>query len=395
MAPTDIEQLERMLSEERPEPDADAAQRIDARVRAVRERRRLPSLSWPTMRQLSFGGAAATLLIGLAVGVGQIGEDESTSVQSPPDGTALEEQDSSGGGVVANEAAPSPPVVSVAPTAGDTAAKSGTNLRKSRELGAASGAEPVLTDDVGGGSTSLQSPGGNGLAPGQDERVVERSATITISGDPSEVREMADQIVAITDRLGGIVVSASVDEHPDRPRESNANLEIAVPVERLDQALADISEVGSVETRTQSDLDVTSEAVSVKTSLRNARETRNALRVRLEQATDPVEIEEIRVQIERAERRVASRKADVQRLANRTQFARVYVGVVGNGHGTGDDGNWSLGDAWDDAVEVLRTMAGVGLITAAIAIPLALLLTLIYLVTARQRRRSRESALDE
>ena len=92
---------------------------------------------------------------------------------------------------------------------------------------------------------------------------------------------------------------------------------------------------------------------------------------------------------------MASRKADVQRLANRTQFARVYVGVVGNGHGAGDDGDWSLGDAWDDAVEVLRTMAGVGLVTAAIAIPLALLLTLIYLVSARQRRRSRESALDE
>lgn len=373
MAPTEIEQLERMLAEERPAPDPDAIARIDERVRKAREPRRwqrLPSL--PSARRLSYAGAAATLLVGLVIGVGQVAEDGEPAGTAPVDNALT----SSG----APEAAAPPPealeTLSDQTREFDQGRKSGPRI------------EPGVASDA-----ILPPVAGGGLAPGQDDRVVERSASITVSGDPEEVRAMADEVVAITDRLGGIVVSASVSDRPNRPESSSASLEIAVPVDRLDQALAEISEVGSVEAREQFDLDVTSEAVSVKNRLRNARETRNALRSRLAEATDPVEIEQLRRQIGRAERRVASRKADVKRLANRTQFARISVGITANGRG--DDGSWSIGDAWDDAVEILQTMAGAALVTTAIALPLALLITLTYLALSRTRRRSRERALDD
>jgi hypothetical protein len=377
MAPTDFEQLERMLVEERPEPDPAAAGRIDERVRKARARRRLPRLAWPSARRLTYAGAAATLLVGLVVGVGQIGDEGGPGGDMPV---------TEPGTVQATGAAEAQPEAAE-DISGFLSKKSGRATRDAARVA------PLAAGDVAADSVLPPSPGG-GLAPKQDERVVERSASMTISGDPDEVRRMADDVVEITERLGGIVISANVDERPDQPRQSTASLEIAVPVDKLDQALSEISDVGSVEARSQSDFDVTAEAVSVRNRLNNARDTLNALQARLDQATDAVEIEQLRVQIARAERRVASRKAEAQRLANRTQFARVFVGVVANGHGA-DDGDWSIGDAWDDSVDVLRTMAGIGLVTAAVVIPLALLISLVYVLTARSRRRARESALDE
>ncbi len=53
-----------------------------------------------------------------------------------------------------------------------------------------------------------------------------------------------------------------------------------------------------------------------------------------------------------------------------------------------------LGDWLDDAQDVLRDLAGVLLISAAIVIPLGILIALVWLAVSRARRRSRERALD-
>lgn len=377
MAQSDFDRLEQLLADERERPNPDQARRIDQRLEAAREREH--SRPWGSARgwverltaqRLSLAGAAATVLVGLAVGIGQLGDQGSSPGPGPVRPAALQDADS---GVGAGQ--PAEPEA-----AGSGASAVGSKVG------------PHVTRE-GGGSILPPVPAPNdGLAPGQAERAVERSAQITISGDPGEVRRMADEVVAITDRIGGIVVSASVSDRPESPAASTAWLEVAVPVERLDRALAEISDVGSVTSREQTDFDVTAEAVSAGNRLRNARETRNALRGRLEQAADSEEIASLRRRLMRAERRVAARKADVQRLANRTQFARIGVGVVGEGHGK--DGSWSLDDAWSDALEVLRTMAGVALVTTAVVLPLAILAGLIYLLARRRRGRAREAALD-
>jgi hypothetical protein len=59
-----------------------------------------------------------------------------------------------------------------------------------------------------------------------------------------------------------------------------------------------------------------------------------------------------------------------------------------------DDGSWTPGDAAHDALRVLEVIAGIALIAAAIAIPLALLGLLTALTLRYTRRRRREHALD-
>ena len=54
----------------------------------------------------------------------------------------------------------------------------------------------------------------------------------------------------------------------------------------------------------------------------------------------------------------------------------------------------SLGDWLDDAVDVLRTVAGVLLVALAVLVPLGLIAALVGWIVARVRRRRRERALD-
>ena len=64
--------------------------------------------------------------------------------------------------------------------------------------------------------------------------------------------------------------------------------------------------------------------------------------------------------------------------------------------GTPDnDGGWSLGDAADDALSVLKAVAGVLLISAAVLAPLALLAAAVTAIALAVRRRRRERALDQ
>ena len=54
----------------------------------------------------------------------------------------------------------------------------------------------------------------------------------------------------------------------------------------------------------------------------------------------------------------------------------------------------TLGDWFDDAVDVLRGVAGVLLVSAAILIPIGLIAAIVASVAMRLRRRSREKTLD-
>ena len=56
--------------------------------------------------------------------------------------------------------------------------------------------------------------------------------------------------------------------------------------------------------------------------------------------------------------------------------------------------NGTLGDWFDDAVDVLRGVAGVLLVSAAILIPIGLIAAIVAWVAMRLRRRSREKTLD-
>jgi len=82
----------------------------------------------------------------------------------------------------------------------------------------------------------------------------------------------------------------------------------------------------------------------------------------------------------------------------RTSLATLDVEVRGTGGPPAtqdaDDGAWTLGDALDDALDVLRVAAGVAIVALAAAVPLAVMLGLAVVTVGLARRRVRERALD-
>jgi hypothetical protein len=72
----------------------------------------------------------------------------------------------------------------------------------------------------------------------------------------------------------------------------------------------------------------------------------------------------------------------------------VPVSVTVTADGEPEDEGWGIGEALDDAGDVLTVAAGVALVSAAVLLPLALVIALIALGWRATLRQRRERALD-
>ena len=71
--------------------------------------------------------------------------------------------------------------------------------------------QPQSGDEAAPGAGLVEPPAArNGLVPGQDDRRVEQAAQLTLSTEPEDVPSVADDVIAVTDRYSGIVVSSQV-----------------------------------------------------------------------------------------------------------------------------------------------------------------------------------------
>jgi hypothetical protein len=227
---------------------------------------------------------------------------------------------------------------------------------------------------------------GEQLKPGH-ERVQERSASMALSTDPEDVDDVADGVVDVTDRYDGIVASSQVDSAAGRGR---ASFDLRIPTQNLQATLADLSDLAHVSSRNEGTLDITAPFVTAEERYADAKAEVDGLLDQLAEAGSPAETASIRQQLQLARQELAAARSELGALKQRAGFSRLSVTVVGNG----DGGDWSIGDAADDAVGVLEALAGAALITLAVLVPLSALLALGWLAARELRRRRREASLD-
>ncbi len=236
---------------------------------------------------------------------------------------------------------------------------------------------------------------GSPRSDARPNRKVERSASLTLAARPRDIDTVSARIQDVTRRQGGFVVSSTVSSSPDG---GGGEFELRIPTRNLDAAMAALSRLGAVRERAQSAQDITAQSVSARSRLKDARTERANLLGQLADATTLEEAEAIRARLRIVSREIEAARADVRRVNNRAAFSTVAVTLVADrsavSPGTEDDGTWSPGDAWHDALRVLEVVAGVALIALAIAIPLALVGLLAALTLRFTRRRRREHALD-
>ena len=205
------------------------------------------------------------------------------------------------------------------------------------------------------------SDGGNGgIARGTDKRLVDATAQLTLGADRSEVQDVANDVVGVTDRHQGVVLDSQIS---DDKKNARADFQLEIPYNQLDAALTDLSELGDVLSRNQAGHDITAAAVRTRRDLAGVYDRIRKARAELIRAdtTEQKQLIKARIQSLNASADALQTKlAGVQRQA---RFATVSVTVTsdrpnGSGGGSADDGNWTVGEALDDAADILQAIAG-------------------------------------
>jgi hypothetical protein len=350
------------------------------------------------VRLLAPAGAVATLAIVVSVAVIQSGGVDGgprdlslradDPVQAPPPGGTA------GGGTAGLSDPASAGEAEKAPAV-DSVAAGGAGSAVAEDAAAPGGAGGAVAEDAAhpaGDAELLPAPPiarpSDGLAPGRRSRAVERSATLELSTEPDEFADVTDGVIGVTDRYRGFVVSSQESSSGETSR---ATFELAVPSQRLQQALADLSALAHVEARTEGSLDITAPTVSARARLADARAEVTSLRRQLAEADTAEETQEIRARLDVARSQAAGAKAEAQRLARRARYATLAVTVTADGTG---DGEWGVGEALDDIGNAFSTAAGVALVSLAILLPFGLLVVLVAVTRRHVTRRARERTLD-
>lgn len=260
---------------------------------------------------------------------------------------------------------------------------------------AATKAESGATGGSGADTPALgvvpPEPGPTDSAPQERTRRVERHAALTLGIPRSRIDDAAADVMRITDAAGGIVASSTVAD--GTAGTAGATFDLRIPAARLEATLARLSELGTVRTRTQSSLDITSSFVAPRDRLQEARAERQALLRALAKADTANETASIKARLRVAGQEIAAARSELRQLAQRANYSAVSLTLEPRREAGAAGGPWTPKDALRDAAGILRYAAGVLLLGLAIGLPLAMLVGLGYAGARAVRRRRRHRAL--
>ena len=242
------------------------------------------------------------------------------------------------------------------------------------------------TGDIAAGTPSLPA------AARAFDRKVDRDASLTLGAGPDNVQDVMNDSIGVVEHYGGVVLSSNISGSKES---ATAQLDLQVPSKNLDATLGDLRGLADVLSYSDGQVDITAPFVDTKDKLQGLRAERRSVLTRIEQATTQEDVDNLKIQLNGLNHKIASAQSDLDKLQHRANQSSVSLTITSDGaRDTGGDGGWSFSDSLDDAGHVLTVAAGVALISAAVLLPLALIAAILYLAISRVNRRSRERALD-
>jgi hypothetical protein len=238
-------------------------------------------------------------------------------------------------------------------------------------------------------SSSTEAQAGAAGGESSSSRVQQRAASLTLAPKPESVQSVADQVAQLTVREGGFVQSSHVSRQSGAG--GSAELRLSLPSARLSAALASLGRLAPAREESQSLQDITDEYGAARRKLADAVAERQALLRALARASTQSQIESLHVRIALAAGAVTRARTAFGAISRRGNNSTVEVTVLGDVHAGSERS--TLSNGLHDALDVLKAVAVVLLISLALLVPLALVLALIALAWRASRRRLRERAL--
>ena len=341
--------------------------------------------SVPPRRLLLSTGAAATLVVAVAVGIGvsgQLGGSEGGSGAEP---MVLDTTNS--GGV---------PAGGTAQSAGPGGASAGTaDAQEGRN---------VPFGELAPMARAKAAPTIGDLSGRAAHRKVEQNVDLVLATEPQKVRDVADGVFDVVHRYNGFVVSSDITSGRGsvpvpagpadaRERSGGGTFELRIPTAKLANALHDLSGLAHVASRTDGTVDVTNQFDSAKARVQDLETLRQHLLRQLANAITITEQESLKQRIAIVENQLADAKKHLGNIQTRIRLVPVTVEIRGQ-EGVDSGGAWSIGDAFHDAGRVLTVIAGILLISAAVLAPLGLIVGVAWITARAVIRRRREDALE-
>ncbi|HWH09787.1 MAG TPA: DUF4349 domain-containing protein [Solirubrobacteraceae bacterium] len=338
----------------------------------------------PARRWLVGLGAAASVAIGVVAIDGAL-----TAPQSRPPAVSLPAAPASGGGTVS----PAPPVAASSVPGG---APAGQQSAAQGAVGGGATAAPGKATSGQSGATSSQPAIALARVPAATgaPRAVESDASLSLLAARGQVQHVADEAIAATDRLGGVVESSQVSVQDGGG--SQATLALEVPSSALDRTLAALSSIAHVTARSQDTQDITDPTDAARQRLSESRAERVALLRQLATATTPNRVASIHGQLGLVDGRITTDQANLQALVGRAAESSVSVTITEAARSAAVAGSgpaWGPGRALHDALRVLEACFSVLVIALAGLVPVGAVAVLAWWTVRAVRRRARSGAL--
>jgi hypothetical protein len=245
---------------------------------------------------------------------------------------------------------------------------------------------PGATEEAAAGESSSSS------AAGIHHRAVERSAELVLGADPADVADDSADVFEAVHAHDGIVLRSSTRE--GEPGVAGARFELLIPSGKLSDALAALSAIDEVRTRHEATNDITAPTVTTGELLQDSKARVDSLLAQLGAAETESEREAVEAELAQERRHRARLRAQLQHLERRADFSRVLVRIeTGESDQPADGGAWGIGDALDDAGQILAVAAAVAVVALAILGPIALIALLAWLAHRAWVRRERRRVL--
>jgi hypothetical protein len=228
--------------------------------------------------------------------------------------------------------------------------------------------------------------------PSVHNRAVERNAELVLGADPADVGDDASEVFEAVHAHDGIVLRSSTRE--GEAGVAAARFELLIPSGKLGDALAALSGIDEVRSRHEATNDITAPTVTTGELLQDSKARVDSLLDQLAGAETESEREAVEAELAQERRHRARLRTQLQHLERRADYSRVLVRIeTGDSAQSPDEGSWGIGDAIDDAGQILAVAAAVTVVALAVLGPIALVALLAWLAHRAWVRRERRRVL--
>lgn len=226
---------------------------------------------------------------------------------------------------------------------------------------------------------------------GARTRRIERSTELTLAAPDDRLEHVGTQIVQVADRHRGYVKHAFVSS--GRGSTHSGSFELRVPTRELKAAVAELSTLAEVRSRTDTASDISRTFNSASQSLTTDLVERRGLLRQLSHATTTADADKLRSRLDRLSVDIQRLRGQLSGLRQRTNYTNVSVSLVAKSRGAATGPVHDAGRALRGSLHSLVAASAVVLQVAGALLPFAVLGALAWAAAGAVRRRRREAVL--